>query len=115
MSRLLSQRPLVPQADGVEYTPPPMGSTVSPTAYQDGEIYAPSPLLAYQELCVFRWCRALCKVTAPHTSVFGSPQVAQISEKMSTLPRAVTKCRLTEGIRRLWQPRSPVLTQQACW
>lgn len=58
-----------------------------------------TPLSAYQKLYIFRWHRALCKVTAPHTSVFGSPQVAQISEKMSTLPGTVTKCRLTEGVR----------------
>ncbi|KAJ4941239.1 hypothetical protein JOQ06_027525, partial [Pogonophryne albipinna] len=44
------------------------------TAYQDGEISTPSPFLAYQKAYIFRWSRPLCRVTAPHTSVFGSPQ-----------------------------------------
>ncbi|KAM7370711.1 hypothetical protein PAMP_010236 [Pampus punctatissimus] len=34
---------------------------------------------------------------------------------MSTLPTTVTKCRLTEGIRRPLRPYPPVLTEQACW
>ncbi|KAI9546761.1 hypothetical protein NQZ68_022706 [Dissostichus eleginoides] len=85
------------------------------TAYQDGEISTPSPFLAYQKPYIFRWSRPLCRVTAPHTSVFGSPQVAQISEKMSTLPTTMTKCRLTEGIRRPRHPDPALLTEQACW
>lgn len=64
---------------------------------------------------IFCWCRALCKVTAPHTSVFGSPQVAQISEKMSTLAATVTKWRLTGGVRGPRRPHPRVLTERAFW
>lgn len=106
-----------PQADRVEYIPPSLSLIQSPVSSQPirMERSTPPPLLTYQEPYIFRWCRALCKVTAPHTSVFGSPQVAQISEKMSTLPTTVTKCRLTESIRRPRHPYPLVLTEQACW
>lgn len=64
-------------------------------------------LSLFFSLCVLLRRRASCEVTAPHTRASGSPPVAQISEKMSTVAAAVSKWRLTEGVRR---PRCLLVT-----